>query len=82
LRPVDEFQGAFNRKRRITNKSGFKGVDKHKATGKWRVRIQEHGTMHNVGLCIELHDAAQVYANMAFMLHKEYVRGEHHEQPE
>src|SRR4029077_18371669 len=47
LRIADKFQNQHNRRRRLDNTSGFKGVTPYQ--GKWKAEIVENGNWHYLG---------------------------------
>lgn len=57
LRLASHKQNMENVKLRINNKSGFRGVSWHKATGKWRARVEHHGKSCSLGLFNNIEDA-------------------------
>jgi hypothetical protein len=50
LRDVTGPVNGANQGIRKTNTSGFKGVYKHRQSGKWHARIMVNGVFHNLGL--------------------------------
>lgn len=49
IRPATWAENAQNRKRQITNTSGYSGVSFHRATGAWRAQIQSGGKKTHLG---------------------------------
>ena len=74
LRITDSKHNQWNRKIGKSNKSGYKGVGWHKASGKWRVRLTAHKTEIYGGLFTDIMDAARAYDKLASMHYGEYAR--------
>lgn len=68
LRPASCSQNCMNRAKQKNNKSGYKGVSKHKS-GKWLVQINHT----HIGMFSSLEDAARAYDRKAIELHKEFA---------
>lgn len=65
-----------NRNRRIspTNRSGRKGVDWHRSSGKFRAQIKVDGKKIHIGIFDKIDDAASAYAAAAERYHGEFAR--------
>jgi hypothetical protein len=74
LRRCTRSENLSNQKLRADNTSGFKGVDLHKQTGKYRARVQVRGAEHHLGL-FDTAEAAKAAAIIARVnLHGEFAR--------
>jgi hypothetical protein len=76
LREATHFQNLQNMKISCRNKSGHKGVEWHKAVGKWRVRCQANGKRIELGHFDNLELAALVSIEARAKYHKEFARDE------
>jgi hypothetical protein len=72
LRPATKSQQAANRKRAITNKSGFKGVIARR--GRWQARLKKDGRCYYSPLFDTAEEAHRWYADKAKELHGEFAR--------
>lgn len=68
LRPVTNKQNHENVAIRATNKSGHRGVNWHKASGKWNARVCHHGVRIELGVFDSLDDAALAAKNARALL--------------
>jgi hypothetical protein len=78
LRIVDYVCNAVNSKKRINNKSGYKGVIPHrlvKTTGKykWRAKIKVSGKDYCLGLYDDPREAARAYDNAVVKFYGEFA---------
>lgn len=74
LRICNSAQSAQNRGRKVTNKSGYKGVYWFAKSQKWRAIIGANGKKHHLG-CFGCKTAAAVaYVAAAKRLHGEFAR--------
>jgi HNH endonuclease len=73
LRLATNTQNAANSGKRANNKSGYKGVSKCPATGRWKVQINENGLRKYLGIYDDLLVAAEVYRSEAARLHGEFA---------
>lgn len=73
LREATASENATNQLRRPANSSGFKGVDYHKASGKWRARVSKSRKVFCLGYHATPQDAAQAYDAKALELHGEFA---------
>lgn len=74
LRLATHSQQAQNRRLRSDNKSGYRGVHWHKATGKWTASIQVDGKRMHLGLFTDKDDAARAYDAAARIHHGEFAQ--------
>ena len=74
LRIVTHTQNMFNRRLRVDNASGFKGVFWHKHTKKWASEIVANKIRHHLGYFKTPEDAHAAYIAAAKKLHGEYRR--------
>ena len=74
LRTVTKSQNQHNTVLRKDNTSGFKGVGWHKASGKWRTRINKDGVTVFSGFFHSKLEAAEAYNEQALELFGEYAR--------
>jgi hypothetical protein len=74
LRIVTKAQNNINRRRRVTNTSGVKGVSYDKQSGKWAANIGINGKNHWLGRFDTKELAAAAYAEASARLHKEFGR--------
>ena len=66
LREATNQENSRNTKRRVDNKSGYKGVSLHTKTGKWHARIMvDVGKSKSLGLFADVKDAAKAYETAA-----------------
>lgn len=74
LRICTMSQNQWNVGIRQDNTSGFKGVSKHKSSGKWRARITAHNKVHYLGHYKTPEEAYAAYCSAALELHGEFAR--------
>lgn len=75
MRPATIRQNNCNRTKQSNNSCGFKGVNWHKETGRWRARITLHGKSNSLGLFDTPEEAHKAYCVAANQLHGEFARG-------
>lgn len=73
LRIATDSESGMNRKIRSNNTSGFKGVDLHKQTGKWRAQIRVRGITIYLGLFVTKELAYAAYCEAAAKYHGEFA---------
>lgn len=73
LRVVSKSQNSMNQRKRINNKSGFRGVYIHKQINKFHAQIKTNGKRVSLGLFDKAVDAAIAYNKAAVMYYKEYA---------
>lgn len=73
LRVAARMENTQNQDIRKNNKSGYIGVDWHKASNKWRARINAYGKTVVIGYFHDPKEASDAY--------QEYKRNLHHFQP-
>lgn len=73
LRLATNAQNARNVSRRSDNKSGYKGVGFHRATGAWAAQIVVDGRHEHLGLFSSKEEAAAAYDAAAVRLHGDYA---------
>jgi hypothetical protein len=71
LRAATHAQNRWNQKTRSDSKSGVKGVQWHRQTGKWAARLTTNGKVSNLGLFASIDEAAR-----AVMAERERQHGE------
>lgn len=74
LRLVTRSQNMCNRTKQVNNKSGYKGVRSHKASGKWIAEIGISGKRFYLGLHNTPEEAHAAYREAAKNLHGEFER--------
>jgi hypothetical protein len=76
LRYATQQQNTFNRRKGVTNTSGYKGVSWLTALTKWRVIVKVDGACIYVGVFAKdrLIDAAKAYDKAAIKYHGEFAR--------
>ena len=74
LREVTHLQNQWNHSKRTNNKSGFKGVDLCKRTGKWRAQIRQDAKKKHLGLFTTPEEAHEAYCKAAIDSRKEFAR--------
>jgi hypothetical protein len=74
LRACTQQQNAWNRGRWIKNKSGFKGVSFHAASGKWQAQACLNLHVIYLGLYLDKLDAAHAYNEFASKHHGQFAR--------
>lgn len=74
LRPVTNAENQYNTKIRIDNTSGIKGLNFHKDTGKWYVRVQKNGIRYDGGLFDNKEDAISEAVKLRNILHGKFAR--------
>ena len=74
LRIASRSQNLMNQTIRSDNKSGYKGVSLHKASGKWKAQIMSGGRLKHLGYFSTPEDAALAYDKAANELHGEFAR--------
>lgn len=73
LRYATQEQNSFNRRMRLDNSSGYKGVSWAETSKKWRVQLQAGGTKRNGGLHNTKEEAALAYNKLAIRYFGEYA---------
>lgn len=76
LRIVTKSQNNQNRSRNIKSTTGYKGVDYHKASGKYRVRICVNHKSISIGYFRDIEKAHAAYCEASKKYHGEYGRTE------
>lgn len=74
LRAANQQQNGANRGANSNNRCGFKGVHFHRATGKYRARINVNGQSHDLGLFITPEAAHAVYLSAAKKYFGDFAR--------
>lgn len=74
LREATPSQNLHNQRLSRANTSGYKGVEWHKAKGKWRARIMINGKQRYLGLFATAEDAYAAYCKASAELHGEFGR--------
>jgi len=74
LREATSTQNAHNSSKPSHNTSGFKGVSKHKASGKYEASIKVNNKKKFLGLYDSVEEAFDVRNHAAIHLHKEFAR--------
>ena len=72
LRDVTPQQNSFNRRRKVCNSSGYKGVTFHKRDKKWQATIEYNGKTRFLGYFSKPEDAHKAYCNAAEKAYGEY----------
>lgn len=72
LREATDSQNAHNRKKPITNTSGYKGVHLHKQTRRYQARIRIDGKQTSLGLFDDPFDAHIAYCHAAKRVYGEF----------
>lgn len=73
LRACTHQENDCNKLVRKDSVCGFKGVQKHKGTGKWRARIRVEGKNKSLGLYYKIADAAKAYNAAAIKYQGEFA---------
>lgn len=74
LRLATPSQNQFNKRRPVTNTSGFKGVSWSKNAKKWEVYITAHGERTYLGLFDKIEEAVLARTRAAHHIHGEFAR--------
>lgn len=74
LRVCTQFENMRNRKTNYNNKFGYKGVCKHKQSGKYRSRISVDGVRLSLGLFYTPEEAYDEYKKASKIYHKKFRR--------
>jgi len=72
LRFASPSQNAQNNRRRVNNRSGFKGVNFQSQRNKWQARITVAGKTRSLGLYDTAESAARAYGRAATLLFGEF----------
>jgi hypothetical protein len=75
LRDATAAQNKWNCAAHSDNRSGFKGVTFHKASGLWRAQISVNGKNKGLGYFHKPEDASKVYQDFAKGIHGEFFNG-------
>lgn len=73
LRPATHGQNCANRALQRNNTSGFKGVNWHSHSRKWKAQIRANGTKRHLGVFGTPEEAARAYDDAARELHGEFA---------
>lgn len=73
LRVCTNAQNSMNQRRSIGNTSGFKGVRRHAASGKWQAIIKKDGKARYLGLFEDPRVAAHTYNRAAIQLFGDFA---------
>lgn len=74
LRPASRIENSFNRRLNKNSTSGYKGVNWHKAAGRWQARIWVNGKVHHLGWFDNPITAAAAYDDAARRLHGQFAK--------
>lgn len=74
LRLCTKYENAQNATRKITNKSGYKGVSWHACSKRWRARITVREVMHELGAFETAELAHDAYKAAAIRLHGKFAK--------
>lgn len=74
LRECTNAENQMNNKLRKDNKSGYKGVCLHKASGKWRASIVVSGKQYSLGYYLTPEEAAKVVEAKRAEYHGRFTR--------
>jgi hypothetical protein len=74
LREATPQQNKFNRGTCKSNKSGFKGVSRHKQNGNWVAEITHNYRKYHIGCFDTPEEAHEAYKKAAYILHGEFAR--------
>mgnify|MGYP001578002361 FL=1 len=72
LREVNSSENKWNAKRRIDNRSGYKGIYRHQ--NGWRARVSAKGLTHEIGVFLNIEDAYKARCMAVKKLHGEFAR--------
>lgn len=75
LRLCGMSENLWNSRFRDNNSSGYKGVSKHKRSGRWQAKITVRYKQHHLGLFDSAEEAAKAYDEASKRLHGEYGKG-------
>lgn len=73
LRICEHWQNGFNQPLQKSNTSGYKGVDFHKRSGKWRARIKVRNKRIELGRFDTAEKAYEVYCQNAKFYHGHFA---------
>ena len=73
LRVANKSENAINSKKRVDNKSGYKGVHWHKQSSRWRACIRKDGIGRTLGNFKSPEEAHEAYKNAALELHGSFA---------
>lgn len=65
-------QNQYNQPMQKSNTSGYKGIDFHKSSGKYRARIRVHGKRINLGYYNSPTEAHAEYCRASLLFHGEF----------
>lgn len=74
LREASSLKNSANRGLKSTNTSGYKGVNWHKAHGKWEASITKAGKRYHLGRYSTAEQASDTYEKVASILHGSFYR--------
>lgn len=77
LRLCSPSENLCNKGPQCNNRSGFKGVSLHAASGRWSAQITRHGIHHYLGLFETPEVAAEEYNAAAIRLHGQFAFTNH-----
>lgn len=74
LRVASKAQNQWNRKPKRNTRTGLKGVNIHRASGRWQARIRIDNKVHSLGYHATPELAHAAYCEAAKRLHGEFAR--------
>lgn len=74
LREVTHSQNQWNQPKKSNNKSGFKGVDFFKQTGKWRAQITHNSKKKHLGFFSTPEEAHNEYCKAVVFYRKKFAK--------